>query len=120
MKTTRTRKLMFAAVLACAVVFTTTVVQAADPVPSLNDGPGKKAIVDFVKRVTTPGSKDFVSAPERIATFDNDGTLWAQQPMYFPLSTRKTSGKADTRTTVQDGSSPFRSGNFAKIRLKSS
>ncbi|HXJ55106.1 MAG TPA: HAD family hydrolase, partial [Verrucomicrobiae bacterium] len=46
----------------------------------------KKAIVAFVERVTKPGSADFVPAPERIATFDNDGTLWAEQPIYFQLA----------------------------------
>jgi hypothetical protein len=56
---------------------------ADDPLPSWNDTAPKKAIVAFVERVTTPGSPDFVPAPERIATFDNDGTLWAEQPMYF-------------------------------------
>ncbi len=58
---------------------------AADPLPSWNDGAAKKAIVDFVAKVTKPGSPDFVPAAERIATFDNDGTLWAEQPMYFQL-----------------------------------
>ena len=42
--------------------------------------------MDFVKRTTTPGGKDFVPEPERIATFDNDGTLWAEQPLYFQLA----------------------------------
>ena len=56
---------------------------AQDPLPSWNDGPAKKAIVDFVEKVTKEGSPDFVPAAERIATFDNDGTLWAEQPMYF-------------------------------------
>jgi haloacid dehalogenase-like hydrolase len=55
---------------------------ADDPLPSWNDGPARQVIVDFVKRVTTPGSKDFVPEPERIATFDNGGTLWAEQPLY--------------------------------------
>jgi phosphoserine phosphatase len=59
---------------------------AADPLPSWNDGPSKKAIVTFVTRVTTPGGPDFVPAPERIATFDNDGTLWSEQPMYVQLA----------------------------------
>jgi phosphoglycolate phosphatase-like HAD superfamily hydrolase len=58
---------------------------AQDPLPSWNDGAVKTAIVDFVKAVTTPGSKDFVPIAERIATFDNDGTLWAEQPIYFQL-----------------------------------
>jgi hypothetical protein len=49
---------------------------AKDLLPSWNDGPTKKAIGDFVARVTKEGSPDFVPVPERIATFDNDGTLW--------------------------------------------
>ena len=53
--------------------------------PSWNDGPAKKSIVDFVAKVTKEGSPDFVPPAERIATFDNDGTLWAEQPMYFQL-----------------------------------
>jgi hypothetical protein len=54
-----------------------------DPLSSWNDGPAKKAIVEFVAKTTKAGSPDFVPAPERIATFDNDGTLWCEQPMYF-------------------------------------
>jgi phosphoglycolate phosphatase-like HAD superfamily hydrolase len=57
----------------------------ADPLPSWNAGAPKLAIVDFVGRVTTAGSPDFVSPAERIAVFDNDGTLWSEQPMYFQL-----------------------------------
>ncbi|MCX7304139.1 MAG: HAD family hydrolase [Hyphomicrobiales bacterium] len=49
--------------------------------PSWNDGAAKSAILDFVARVTTPGSPEFVPPPERIATFDNDGTLWCEQPL---------------------------------------
>lgn len=59
--------------------------QAADPLPSWNEGKSKQAIIDFVTTVTTAGSPGFVPAPERIATFDNDGNLWAEQPMYFQL-----------------------------------
>lgn len=58
---------------------------AADPLPSWNDSPSKHSIVDFVERVTRSGSSDFVPVAERIATFDNDGNLWAEQPMYFQL-----------------------------------
>ncbi|AYC33060.1 haloacid dehalogenase-like hydrolase [Pseudomonas cavernae] len=60
-------------------------VQAADPLPSWNDGPSKKAIESFVSAVTSEGSKDFVQPAERIAVFDNDGTLWSEQPMYFQV-----------------------------------
>lgn len=55
----------------------------ADPLPSWNDGKSKKSIMDFVAKVTKRGSPDFVPVPERIATFDNDGTLWAEMPLYF-------------------------------------
>jgi len=62
---------------------------AADPLPSWNDGPTKQSIVSFVERVTDEGSPSFVPVPERIATFDNDGTLWCEQPVpvqvYFAL-----------------------------------
>ena len=58
-------------------------VHAADPLPSWNDGAPKKAIVEFVSKVTKEGGPEFVPPAKRIATFDNDGTLWAEQPMYF-------------------------------------
>jgi hypothetical protein len=61
-------------------------VAAAQPLPSWNDGPAKQSILAFVKAVTDKGSKDFVPSAERVATFDNDGTLWAEQPMYFQLA----------------------------------
>ena len=57
----------------------------SDPLPSWNEGPTKKAIADFVARVTNAGSPDFVPVPERIATFDNDGTLWAEKPLPFQV-----------------------------------
>jgi hypothetical protein len=53
------------------------------PLPSWNDGPAKTSITDFVARVTTQGGTDFVPPEQRIATFDNDGTLWTEQPFYF-------------------------------------
>src|SRR5262245_47359897 len=53
-----------------------------DPLPSWNDGAAKKAIVDFVQATTDPSSPKFVPPPERIATFDQDGTLWVEHPMY--------------------------------------
>ena len=57
--------------------------QTRDPLPSWNDGPNKQAIVDFISAATTEGHPDFVPERLRIATFDNDGTLWSEQPLYF-------------------------------------
>ena len=64
-------------------------IQQADrvvPLPSWNDGPARKAILAFVEEVTREGSTRFVPIPERVAVFDNDGTLWCEQPMYFQLA----------------------------------
>jgi phosphoglycolate phosphatase-like HAD superfamily hydrolase len=72
-------------VVALVALAFATVAMAQDPLPSWNDGPAKKAIVDFVAKTTKAGSSTFVPPAERIATFDNDGTLWAEQPMYFQL-----------------------------------
>jgi phosphoserine phosphatase len=58
---------------------------APDPLPSWNEGASRDAILDFVDRVTDPAGPDFVAEPERIAVFDNDGTLWSEQPLYFQL-----------------------------------
>jgi haloacid dehalogenase-like hydrolase len=57
-----------------------------DPLPSWNDGPVKSSITDFVARVTMPGSANFMPVDQRVATFDNDGTLWCEQPMYVQLA----------------------------------
>jgi hypothetical protein len=57
-----------------------------DALASWNDGPTKRSIVDFVARVTTTGGVDCVAPEERIATFDNDGTLWAERPYPFQLA----------------------------------
>ena len=59
--------------------------QAADPLSSWNDGKAKQSIIEFVTKVTKKGSPGFVPAADRIAVFDNDGTLWSEQPMYFQL-----------------------------------
>jgi phosphoglycolate phosphatase-like HAD superfamily hydrolase len=69
------------------VIVTSAIVAqaAADPLPSWNDNASKKAILTFVEKVTEQDSPTFVPPPERIAVFDNDGTLWAEQPMYFQL-----------------------------------
>ena len=59
---------------------------AADPLPSWNDGPAKRSMVAFVEKVTKAGTPEFVPQSERIAVFDNDGTLWSEQPVYFQLA----------------------------------
>src|SRR5438046_9625431 len=81
MKTRRAPNLATIA-LACMVVFVTIAAQAADPLSSWNDGPAKQAIVEFVKATTTQGSPQLVTPEERIATFDQDGTLWVEHPIY--------------------------------------
>lgn len=58
----------------------------SDPLPSWNEGPAKGAIMDFVETVTKEGSPDFVPVKDRIATFDNDGNLWSERPLYFQLA----------------------------------
>ncbi|MES2922670.1 MAG: HAD family hydrolase [Verrucomicrobiota bacterium] len=72
------------AVLAITIASFTNI-HAQDPLPSWNDTANKKSITDFVAKVTKQGSSDFVPPAERIATFDNDGTLWCEQPLYFQL-----------------------------------
>lgn len=76
-------RLLFAIV--ALVVFGGTSAQS-DPLPSWNDGATKARIVGFVEAVTSKGGKDFVPPAERIAVFDNDGTLWSEQPMYVQLA----------------------------------
>jgi phosphoglycolate phosphatase-like HAD superfamily hydrolase len=76
-------KFFVISLVAIALAFTAVIAGAQDPLPSWNDGPAKKAIMAFVGEVTREGSHNYVNAGQRIATFDNDGTLWAEQPMYF-------------------------------------
>src|SRR5688572_2933540 len=76
-----------AAVAAIAsVVVITAGAQPREDLPSWNDGAARKAIVTFVERVTRAGGPDYVAPAERIAVFDNDGTLWCEQPIYFQLA----------------------------------
>src|SRR6266478_3616978 len=89
MKTIRNKFVLLAIVIAGL-----TTAYAQDPLPSWNDGATKKSITDFVERVTKERSPDFVPPAERIATFDNDGTLWCEQlvpvQFYFALDRLKT------------------------------
>ena len=76
--------ILLAAVLAAC--WSSLAFAQSDPLPSWNDGAVKKSITDFVARVTTPATPDFVPPEMRIATFDNDGTLWCEQPVYFQVA----------------------------------
>ncbi len=78
------RHRFIALVSVCVLACSANIVPAADdPLPSWQDGKTRQAIMDFVRKVTEAESPDFVVEAKRIATFDNDGTLWAEQPMYF-------------------------------------
>ena len=75
-----------AVLFACLATIAVAVAQPADPLSFWNDGASKKAIADFVARVKTRGGTDFVPPAERVAAFDNDGTLWCEHPVYVRLA----------------------------------
>jgi len=77
---------MLGALLAAAALGSKAAQAQSDPLASWNDGAAKQSIVSFVARVTTQGGPDFVPQDQRIAVFDNDGTLWIEQPMYVQLA----------------------------------
>ena len=83
------RRTLLSLLPATLLIFGTPALARSDPLPSWNEGATKTSIVAFVEKVTRPGSPDFVPPAERIATFDNDGTLWCEQPvpvqLYFAL-----------------------------------
>jgi phosphoglycolate phosphatase-like HAD superfamily hydrolase len=83
----QTQKIAFTGLCLLALLFfrAPAVSLAADPLQSWNDGAAKQSILAFVEQVTTSGAPAFVPPEERIATFDNDGTLWSEQPLYFQL-----------------------------------
>jgi len=85
MTTINARRLFSAAFVGLAV-FAAALAHAAGPLPSWNDGPARQAIVGFVQKSTDKSSSEFVPRAERIATFDNDGTLWPSHPMYTQLA----------------------------------
>jgi phosphoglycolate phosphatase-like HAD superfamily hydrolase len=76
------RRLLWPNLFFMVAMSVTAAPAADDPLPSWNDGPARTAIVRFVGEVTRHGGPDFVPAEERVATFDNDGTLWSEQPYY--------------------------------------
>ncbi len=80
----KTKHLLTGSFLGVLALLTSNV-RAADPLPSWNEGAAKQSITAFVEKVTKEGTPGFVPIPERIATFDNDGCLWSEQPLYFQL-----------------------------------
>ncbi|MGO6854524.1 HAD family hydrolase (plasmid) [Rhizobium beringeri] len=72
--------------VAAVLLFVASAYAQSDPLPSWNDTASKAAIVSFVEKVTGQGSPDFIPEPERVAVFDNDGTLWVENPMYVQLA----------------------------------
>ncbi|MBI1346446.1 haloacid dehalogenase-like hydrolase [bacterium] len=81
-------RVVIPAVACCLIIAQPVFSQVApdDPLPSWNDSATKTAIMDFVRKTTEEGGPQFVPADDRIATFDNDGTLWSEQPYYFQLA----------------------------------
>jgi phosphoserine phosphatase len=78
----RSVNVVTAGVLACALLLGALPVRAEDPLPSWADGAAKTAVLEFVRATTTPGSPSFVPAADRVAAFDQDGTLWVEHPVY--------------------------------------
>ena len=75
------KKLIFCILFLCSLG-----ANAKEPLHSWHDGPSKQAVLKFIETTTTEGSSQFVLPAERIAVFDNDGTLWSEQPIYVPLA----------------------------------
>ena len=102
MKSARGQYCFIIVALVCALALTTTIAQAVNPLPSWSDGPAKQAIVAFVRATTDRTSPQYVPPAERIAAFDQDGTLWVEQPMYaqvmFCLERRAGAGGKETGT----------------------
>jgi phosphoglycolate phosphatase-like HAD superfamily hydrolase len=86
MKVSRRRIVLTLGALVSLLAGSFAALAQSDPLPSWNDGEHKVAILDFVAKVTKEGGPDFVAPAERIAAFDNDGTLWAEQPVYFEVA----------------------------------
>jgi phosphoglycolate phosphatase-like HAD superfamily hydrolase len=121
MMTMLSRRTMLAALLAIGLVGSVAIgaraeTQAADPLPSWNDGPTKKSILDFVAAVTKDGGPDYVAPAERIATIDNDGTLWIEQPIYtqfaFAVDRVKATANQHPEWKTQEPFASILSGNL--------
>jgi heat shock protein HslJ len=100
-------------------LFFCNVARATEPLPSWNDSAPKKAIIDFVQKVTAEGTPNFVPVPERIAVFDNDGTLWPENPVPFQLAYAldviKQRSAVDATLAADPMVKAANSGDFAKL-----
>jgi phosphoglycolate phosphatase-like HAD superfamily hydrolase len=115
----RTLLAAFAGFALCVWCMAPVKAEAADPLPSWNDGPTKQSIIDFVTRVTKQGGPDYVAPPERIATIDNDGTLWVEQPIYtqfaFAIDEVKAQSNKHPEWKTQEPFASILSGNLAGL-----
>ncbi len=106
-------------VLVLATLWSGAILASADPLPSWNDGGSKKAVVEFVEKVTQEGAPGFVPPPERIAVFDNDGTLWSEQPVYFQaaylLDTIRAKAKDHPEWKEREPFASVLKGDFKKV-----
>jgi phosphoglycolate phosphatase-like HAD superfamily hydrolase len=121
MMTMVSRRTVLAVLLAIGLIGSVAIdaqaeTQAADPLPSWNDGPTKKSILDFVAAVTKDGGPDYVAPAERIATIDNDGTLWIEQPIYtqfaFAVDRVKATANQHPEWKTQEPFASILSGNL--------
>ena len=103
-------KALFTSVAGTIVLSKTGALAQGNPLPSWRDGKARQSILDFVATVTREGSPDFVPVPQRVATFDNDGTLWCEHPMYVQLAFALDQVKEPARASTRSGrrSSPSR------------
>jgi len=120
--TMRSRRTLLVAFLAIGLVGGTAIearAADADPLPSWNDGPTKQSILDFVAAVTKEGGPDYVAPAERIATFDNDGTLWIEQPIYtqfaFAVDRVKATSNQHPEWKTQEPFASILSGNLKRL-----
>lgn len=107
------------AAISAVLTLLTALPTLADPLPSWNDTASEAAIIEFVERVTHPASGDFVPVADRIAVFDNDGTLWSEQPEYFQglyaLDRLKEKAKADPSILTSDALKAAASGDMKGV-----
>jgi len=98
---------LFALLVLFTLAFSPVYAKQPDPLPSWNEGSTKTAILEFVAAVTDKNSKDYVEPAKRIATFDNDGTLWVEYPMYTQVLSHVYTG-------------PFRNGSRERTGTEAS